>query len=236
MPLVDASDFERAPVAVGLIGRVATAIGIAPEGMPLSLCAAMIALVLLTVGLPWLALLALVIALAVGAFFRDPERIPSSAGDAILSAADGKVTDIRGGPLPGDQSGEHFRRVSVFMSPLNVHVNRAPATGEVVAVLHTRGEFRAAFRDDANEHNERNLITFADAAGRRYAIMQIAGYLARRIVCRIRPHDRVVRGQRVGLIMFGSRVDHFMPLAYRVTVRVGDRVSAGESVIGEPAQ
>jgi phosphatidylserine decarboxylase len=122
------------------------------------------------------------------------------------------------------------------MSPLNVHVNRAPAAGEVIAVAHTPGAFRAAFRDDANEHNERNLITFADAADRRYAIMQIAGYLARRIVCRIRPHDTVARGQRLGLIMFGSRVDHFMPLAYRVTVRTGDRVSAGESVIGELLQ
>jgi phosphatidylserine decarboxylase len=236
MPLADASDLERAPAAVGLIGRVAAAIGIAPEGLPFSLGAAMIALVLLAVGLPWLGVPVLLLSIAIGAFFRDPERIPSSSENAILSAADGKVTDIREGPLPGDKSGEHFRRVSVFMSPLNVHVNRAPATGEVVTVAHTRGEFRAAFRDDANEHNERNLITFADAAGRRYAIMQIAGYLARRIVCRIRPHDRVVRGQRVGLIMFGSRVDHFMPLAYRVTVRTGDRVSAGESVIGEPAQ
>jgi phosphatidylserine decarboxylase len=236
VPLAGASDIERRPVALGLIGRLATAIGIAPEGMPLSLGAAAVALALLTVGLPWLAAGVLVIAIAIGAFFRDPERTPASPENAILSAADGKVTDIRECPLPGDQSGERFRRVSVFMSPLNVHVNRAPAAGEVIAVAHTPGEFRAAFRDDANEHNERNLITFTDPAERRYAIMQIAGYLARRIVCRIRPHDTVARGQRLGLIMFGSRVDHFMPLAYRVTVRTGDRVNAGESVIGELLQ
>jgi phosphatidylserine decarboxylase len=236
VPLAGASDIERRPVALGLIGRLATAIGIAPEGMPLSLGAAAVALALLTVGLPWLAAGVLVIAIAIGAFFRDPERTPASPENAILSAADGKVTDIRECPLPGDQSGERFRRVSVFMSPLNVHVNRAPAAGEVIAVAHTPGEFRAAFRDDANEHNERNLITFTDPAQRRHAIMQIAGYLARRIVCRIRPHDIVARGQRLGLIMFGSRVDHFMPLAYRVTVRTGDRVNAGESVIGELLQ
>jgi phosphatidylserine decarboxylase len=204
--------------------------------MPLSLGAVAVALVLLAFGLLWLAVAVSVIAIAIGAFFRDPERIPPGPENAILSAADGKVTDIRECALPGDQSGEQFRRVSVFMSPLNVHVNRAPAAGEVIAVAHTPGEFRAAFRDDANEHNERNLITFADASDRRYAIMQIAGYLARRIVCRIQPHDRVVRGERLGLIMFGSRVDHFMPLAYRVTVRGGDRVSAGESVIGELLQ
>ncbi len=236
MALADANDIVSVPAPVGFIGRLAAAIGIAPEGMPLSLVALAITLVLLAFGLHWLAALALIIALAIGAFFRDPDRTSLSPENSVLSAADGKVTDIRECPLPGDQSGEQFRRVSVFMSPLNVHVNRAPAAGEVVSVAHTAGEFRAAFRDDANEHNERNLITFADTAGRRYAIMQIAGYLARRIVCRIHPHDRVARGQRIGLIMFGSRVDHFMPLAYRVTVRAGDRVSAGESVIGELPQ
>jgi phosphatidylserine decarboxylase len=229
-------DNDPQPAATGLSERLATAIGLAPEGMPLVLSALAVALVLFAFGLLWLGALALVLASAIGAFFRDPERISTSSESAILSAADGKVTDIREGPLPWDQSGEQFRRVSVFMSPLNVHVNRAPAAGEVFAVEHTPGEFRAAFRDDANEHNERNLVTFIDGAGRRFAIMQIAGYLARRIVCRIGPHDRVARGQRVGLIMFGSRVDHFMPLAYRITVRAGDRVSAGESVIGELAQ
>ncbi len=181
----------------------------------------------------WIAAFVLVLAVAIGAFFRDPHRTSFSAASAILSAADGKVTDVRECPLPGDPEGDRFRRVSVFMSPLNVHVNRAPVAGLVEAVAHTPGEFRAAFRDDANEHNERNLITFADGAGHRFAIMQIAGYLARRIVCHVRPHDTVTRGQRLGLIMFGSRVDHFIPLAYRVTVQTGDRVSAGVSVIGD---
>jgi phosphatidylserine decarboxylase len=229
-------DNDPGPAATGLLGRLATAIGLAPEGMPWVLSVLVVALVLFAFGLLWLGLFILVLAGAVGAFFRDPERISPSPESAIVSAADGKVTDIRECPLPGDHSGERFRRVSVFMSPLDVHVNRAPAAGEVLAITHTSGEFRAAFRDDANEHNERNLVTFVDGAGRRYAIMQIAGYLARRIVCRIGPHDRVVRGQRLGLIMFGSRVDHFMPLAYRITVRAGERVSAGESVIGELAQ
>jgi phosphatidylserine decarboxylase len=231
--LLAAIDNNSAPAATGVMTRFATAIGIAPEGLPLVLGVLAGALVLLATGLLWLGLLAAVLALAIGAFFRDPERLARGAESAIVSAADGKVTDVRECALPGDQSGEQFRRVSVFMSPLDVHVNRAPAAGEVLSVAHTPGEFRAAFRDDANEHNERNLVTFIDGAGRRYAIMQIAGYLARRIVCRIGPHDRVARGQRLGLIMFGSRVDHFMPLAYRVTVRAGDRVSAGESIIGE---
>ena len=88
----------------------------------------------------------------------------------------------------------------------------------------------------ANEVQATVVRTYADAAGRHYAIMQIAGYLARRIVCRVRPRDAVVRGQRLGLIMFGSRVDHFLPAGYRVTVRTGDRVSAGISVIGDLLQ
>ena len=124
------------------------------------------------------------------------------------------------------------RRVSVFMSPLNVHVNRAPIGGEVTMVEHTAGEFRAAFRDDASEHNERNLIAMTDASGRTFGMMQVAGYLARRIVCRLRARDRIQVGQRIGLIMFGSRVDHFFPSDYRVTVSMGQRVRAGESIIG----
>jgi len=119
------------------------------------------------------------------------------------------------------------------MSPLNVHVNRAPVAGEVTRVQHTAGEFRAAFRDEASEHNERNLIVFKDLNARAFGMMQVAGYLARRIVCKLRVHDRIESGQRIGLIMFGSRVDHFIPAEFRVTVAVGDRVRAGLSVLAE---
>ncbi|MGH8010982.1 MAG: phosphatidylserine decarboxylase [Candidatus Binataceae bacterium] len=193
----------------------------------------MIGLILIAFGLIAPGIIVLIIAVAAGAFFRDPERSAPVSFDAVLSGADGRVTEIAEAALPGQEDGSRFHRVSVFMSPLDVHVNRAPAAGEIVATVHTPGEFRAAFRDDAGERNERNLILINGADGRRYAMMQIAGYLARRIVCRIRPHDRVERGQRIGLIMFGSRVDHFIPLEYRVTVKPGDRVRAGQSIIGE---
>jgi phosphatidylserine decarboxylase len=236
MPLAEAGDIRPAPLVPGLVKRLATAIRIAPEGLPYAAGLVIVALILFAFGWSRVGILVMILASAIAAFFRDPERNFMTPPDAILSAADGKVTEVSEGPLPGDQSGAQFHRVSVFMSPLDVHVNRSPVTGEVVGVTHTSGEFRAAFRDDANEHNERNLITFADATGRRYAIIQIAGYLARRIVCRVRPHDAVVRGQRLGLIMFGSRVDHFLPAGYRVTVRTGDRVSAGISVIGDLLQ
>lgn len=180
-----------------------------------------------------LAFLLIVVAIAIGSFFRDPERMTLAPPNAIVSAADGKVTDISDVPIPG--SPELFHRVSVFMSPLNVHVNRSPISGRVVAVTHTPGEFRAAFRDDASEHNERCLAVLEDAAGRRVAMLQVAGYLARRIICRSAPGDQIIRGQRVGMIMFGSRVDHFLPLNYRVSVTLGTHVRAGETVIGEPS-
>jgi phosphatidylserine decarboxylase len=193
---------------------------------------AALGIIVLAIGWLWLGVVLLLAAVAIGAFFRDPERRPTTPGRAIVSAADGKVCDIGEAPIP-DPSGELCRRIAVFMSPLNVHVNRAPVSGEVAVVEHTAGGFRAAFRDDAGEHNERNVIVIADASGRRYAMVQIAGYLARRIVCRVRLNERVSQGERVGLIMFGSRVDHFFPLDYQVRVNLGDRVRAGETVLGE---
>lgn len=210
--------------------------------MPLAPEGAKIALALLSGGiiLILLRLTAIgVILLGVGGlatwFFRDPERIPPTRDGIVLSGADGKVVDVSEGAAPhAPQS--RYKRVSVFMSPLNVHVNRAPVEGEVTAIKHTRGEFHAAFSDYAGEHNERNLIVFADKQGRLHAMVQIAGYLARRIVCRLHPHEPVLIGQRVGIIMFGSRVDHFLPPEYRATVAVGEHVKAGESVIGELAQ
>jgi phosphatidylserine decarboxylase len=215
-----------------LTDRAAALAGIAAEGAPCTLGVAALGIIALAIGWLWLGIVLILAAIAIGAFFRDPDRRATAPERAIVSAADGKVCDIGEAPIP-HLGGESCRRVAVFMSPLNVHVNRAPVSGEVAVVEHTAGEFRAAFRDDASEHNERNVIVIADASGRRHAIVQIAGYLARRIVCRVRPNERVNQGERVGLIMFGSRVDHFFPLDYRVKVSLGDRVRAGETVLGE---
>jgi len=215
------------------MARAGGAIGIAAEGVPIVAAVAIIALVLLTTGFVWLGIAALIAGAAIGSFFRDPERHPPAAEGAVISAADGVVCAIGESAMPGDERNAPYRRVSVFMSPLNVHVNRAPVTGEVLSAVHTAGEFRAAFRDVASEHNERNMVILVDKAGRRHGMMQIAGYLARRIICHIRPGEPVASGQRVGLIMFGSRVDHFLPIDYLVTVKMGDKVRAGESIIGE---
>jgi phosphatidylserine decarboxylase len=220
-----------------LTRRVGSAIGIAPEGVTMTAAALAAGALALILGWNGACLLAIVCGLAVAAFFRDPERSPASPSERLVfSGADGTVSDVAEMPLPEGGSDERYHRVSVFMSPLNVHVNRAPVGGEVISIRHTPGAFHAAFRDHASEQNERNLIVFSDASGRRHAIVQIAGYLARRIVCRLHSHDMVRCGERIGLIMFGSRVDHFIPRDYRVVVKVGERVRAGESIIGELLQ
>src|SRR5215472_8303241 len=215
-----------------LARRVGGAVGIAAEGVAISAVVLCLGAAALATGwlLPgWILILC---GLAIAAFFRDPERAPASASERqVLSGADGTVTDVVEMPLPEGATGERYHRVSVFMSPLNVHVNRAPVSGEIISVRHTPGAFHAAFRDHASEQNERNLIVLNDARGRQHAIVQIVGYFARRIVCRLRPHDIVRCGERIGLIMFGSRVDHFVPPDYRVVIKIGERVRAGESII-----
>ncbi|HVN64395.1 MAG TPA: phosphatidylserine decarboxylase, partial [Candidatus Binataceae bacterium] len=193
-----------------LPARIGAAIGIAGEGVTMSLAVAGTGALLYVGGFPGLGAIILAASIAVALFFRDPERFPARTEGVVISGADGKVTDISDTPFPGE-TGRLYHRVSVFMSPLNVHVNRAPTGGEIAMVEHTPGEFRAAFRDDASQHNERNMIVVTDAKGRTFGMLQVAGYLARRIVCRLRVHDMVEPGQRIGLIMFGSRVDHFFP-------------------------
>ncbi|WP_333645710.1 phosphatidylserine decarboxylase [Candidatus Binatus sp.] len=219
------------PAPGAVLARIAGAIGIAAEGAALSLGLAVVGIILIALGLKSLGAILVLLAIPIALFFRDPDRYPARTENVVISGADGKITDISDVSFPAS-TGRLCHRVSVFMSPLNVHVNRAPVGGEVTMVEHTAGEFRAAFRDDASEHNERNLIAMTDAAGRMFGMIQVAGYLARRIVCRLRARDRIHAGQRIGLIMFGSRVDHFFPSEYRVTVSLGQRVRAGESIIG----
>jgi phosphatidylserine decarboxylase len=222
-----AGDFAR---------RVGGRIGIAREGVTMAAGVLAAGVLALALGWHWVGLLVILCGLAVAAFFRDPERSPACSERQVLSGADGTVSDVAEMPLPEGATSDRYHRVSVFMSPLNVHVNRAPVSGEVISVRHMPGAFHAAFRDSASEQNERNLIVLRDVRGRQHAIIQIAGYLARRIVCRINPHDTVRCGERIGLIMFGSRVDHFIPPDYRVMVKIGERVRAGESIIGELLQ
>src|SRR5262249_36012284 len=163
-----------------------------------------------------------------GFFFRDPERHPPAVPGAVLSPADGRVTDA--GREVTDPFVGPAQEVSIFLSPLDVHVNRAAVTGRVVDVQYQPGPFRAAYRPEAAE-NERVSIAIEGDAGR-VVMRQVAGVLARRIVCRLSPGDRVEAGERFGMIKFGSRMDVVMPARARLQVGVGDRVRAGETVVG----
>jgi phosphatidylserine decarboxylase len=229
-----AESLSKDSAQISLTARFASRCGIAPEGVPIALPLVAVGLALAATEFAAFGIVLVIIGAALTAFFRDPERHVIASEDAIVSGADGRVCEIAAATLPGADKSIFYTRISVFMSPLDVHVNRAPVSGYVTALEHAKGEFRAAFRDAASEHNERNSIKIRDNHGREHGLVQIAGYLARRIVCYLRPEQRLERGQRIGLIMFGSRVDHFLPQSYCAAVKVGDRVRAGESIIGEP--
>jgi phosphatidylserine decarboxylase len=221
---------------ISLTARIAARIGLAPEGVPIALPVIAIGVGLAVTGFLLIGVAVIATGAAVAAFFRDPQRTVVASADAVVSGADGRVSDIAAASLPGTRDKAVYTRISVFMSPLDVHVNRAPVAGDITALKPVKGKFLAAFRDAASEHNERNSIRIKDERGRDHELIQIAGYLARRIVCYVRPNQRLQRGERIGLIMFGSRVDHFLPPGYRVAVQVGDRVRAGETIIGEPLE
>ena len=161
-----------------------------------------------------------------------------AAGGSMVMLAKGnrsrRVTEAckaHGGFYLGSIGGP-AARLSIFMSPLDVHVNRAPVDGEVVGVHYNPGKYFAAFSDKASLDNEQNAIVMRASDGRCVAFVQIAGFLARRIVCRVREGDRLRRGQRVGMIKLGSRVDIYIPGRVTLRVRPGDRVTAGVSVLG----
>lgn len=182
---------------------------------------------LMGLGLYAAAVAFLILALLVLNFFRDPDRSVPSDPAAIVSPADGRVVEI----APETFDGQPFRRVSIFMSPLDVHVNRSPIAGTVGKVSYQKGRFRAAFKDLASIENEQNIFTVDGQQGT-VVVKQIAGVLARRIVFWKRPGDSLARGERVGLIKFGSRVDVLMEPGVELRVKVGDRAQAGSSILG----
>jgi phosphatidylserine decarboxylase len=192
-------------------------------GLPLLLAAAgLLALHLYLPGTVFLVLAALVMN-----FFRDPDRdVPQTPG-AIVSPADGKIVQV----VNETYDGRPVRRLSIFMSPLNVHVNRAPIAGVIESVSYHRGTFGIAAKDEASIQNEQNVFALAGEQGM-VVVKQIAGAVARRIVFWKRVGDRLARGERVGLIKFGSRVDVLFEPGIELRVKVGDRVRAGSTILG----
>lgn len=204
---------------------------IAREGYPLIFAAGVVTAAAFVVG--WLLPGAFsgLLTLAIAGFFRDPDRVIPDGEGLIVAPADGKIvsiTHVQGSLIMPDADA----RISIFLSPLDVHINRMPVSGVIEDIQYQPGKFRAAYKDDATAENERNAVHVLERSGKRFAVVQIAGVLARRIVCHAKRGDQVNRGDRFGLIMFGSRTDTYLSAGCHVEVVEGQRVKGGETVLG----
>lgn len=204
---------------------------VAREGHPFIAIALGATVLLWMTGLSVGAFVMLGITALVALFFRNPERRTPNGPGLVIAPADGRILSVTGNvAAPG--TGKPSTRVSTFMSVANVHINRFPVAARVRSVFYHAGKFLVASLDKASEHNERNGLVLVDDSGHEIVMVQIAGLVARRIVCYVREGDRLARGERFGLIRFGSRVDLYLPTETKVAVAPGDRVVAGETVLG----
>ncbi len=204
---------------------------IVEEGYPFIAVAAFLALFAATSGWQVLSLILLLFTLAVAAFFRNPFRVLPSDPQAVVSPADGRVLKIETLDA-GSMIQVPGRKVSIFMSPLNVHVNRIPVSGTVKRKTHLPGKFYVASRPKASLDNERTEMILETDGGLPLGVVQIAGRVARRIICYAEAGDRYERGERYGLIRFGSRVELLVPETVTLSVREGDRVKGGSTILG----
>ncbi len=203
--------------------------GVSKEGVPFILFAAFAALVLAVLDWDLPAFVLLVASFFILHFFRDPERVIPSGSGLAIAPADGKIIKIEQCPDP--VSGAPTNRVCIFMNIFNVHVNRSPVRGQVEDISYHPGKFFNASLDKSSEQNERNILSLIDEQGRRVTMVQISGFIARRIVCWAEPEDRLQTGQRLGLIKFGSRVDLYLPNEYTLHVQTGASVFAGQTIV-----
>jgi len=197
---------------------------IVKEGIPYIVVPLLLAAAAAVLGFWWVAGFLLLLTLFMAFFFRDPKRVPPSDPDVVVSPADGKVTRI-------SPAGADSTVVSIFLSPLDVHINRSPIPGKIVDVLYSPGKFLMATNEKASLVNEQNALTIQ---GEKITVVckQIAGILARRIVCWKAEGDSLGLGERFGMIKFSSRTDVLLPANVRVIVKEGDRVRGGTTVIG----
>ena len=182
---------------------------------------------------PWLTAFGIAAALFCWFFFRNPERVPSPVPGALLAPADGRITSITLVAPPPELGLDPAPvwRIATFLSVLNVHVNRVPAAGQTTSIAYHPGRFLNAAHDKASEENERNALAFTLAGGETIAVVQIAGLIARRILCDLRPGQHVQAGQRFGMIRFGSRTDLYLPAGVTPMVAVGQTAIGGETVM-----
>ncbi|HYV11675.1 MAG TPA: phosphatidylserine decarboxylase family protein [Pyrinomonadaceae bacterium] len=197
---------------------------IVKESIPYIVVPLLLAAAAAVLGFWWVAGILLLLTLFMAFFFRDPKRVPPSDPDVVVSPADGKVTRV-------ERAGSDSTVVSIFLSPLDVHINRSPIPGKIVDVLYSPGKFLMATNEKASLVNEQNALTIQ---GEKITVVckQIAGILARRIVCWKAEGDSLGLGERFGMIKFSSRTDVLLPANVRVIVKEGDRVRGGTTVIG----
>lgn len=201
---------------------------IAKEGFPFIVCAAATLIIFIILPKVILITLAVLLLLLFIWFFRDPERNIPSVPNVAVSAADGRVVEVS----EVEFEGATYKKVGVFMNIFSVHVNRVPVTGTIVSIDHIPGKFVNASKKEASIENERNVVTFDTAAGKVITV-QVAGLVARRIVCYSQVGDLLSTGDRFGMIKFSSRVDHYFPTNFEITVKEDDDVKAGESIIAK---
>jgi phosphatidylserine decarboxylase len=204
---------------------------VARPGYPIIMAAAFVTAVLALLGLTAITLVSLGFTLFICYFFRDPDRVIPQKEGVVVSPADGRVLSVL------ETTNERFfegpcLKISIFMSVFNVHVNRIPCKGEVMNIVYHPGKFFSANLDKASEQNERNAIFLKTEEGFQICVVQIAGLIARRIICKLQVGDPVNCGERFGMICFGSRLDVYLPQRVEPAVTVGDKVQAGTSVLG----
>jgi phosphatidylserine decarboxylase len=202
----------------------------APEGYPYFAVFMALTGIVYLLGGRWIAIIPALLTLFMFWFFRDPERTAPKKEGVYVSTADGKVI-VAGPSHEKEYLDSDAMQVSIFMSPVDVHVNRAPCDGVVRLVKYNRGSFRKAFTEEAFRKNENIAIVLEEEPGRKLLMRQVAGTIAQKAVCRVKEGERLERGQRFGIIKFSSRMDIFLPTDVELAIRPGDRVKAGESII-----
>ena len=205
---------------------------VAKEGVPFIGTATLVALIFALLDWPIPALFIFTVAVFFLYFFRDPERVIPSGPGLVVSPADGWVIEVTDGCETSLQ-GKDVRRISIFMNIFNVHVNRAPIAGHVRKIVYQPGTFWPANSPKALFNNERNALLIQAEDGMELTVVQVAGILARRIVCWAEVGDKLKRGERFGLIRFGSRLDVYVSKDVSVSVKKGNRVWAGQTVLGK---
>jgi phosphatidylserine decarboxylase len=204
---------------------------ITPDAYPFIIVFALITIVVYFFGKPWISIFPLLITLFMVFFFRDPERKIPEGENIFVSPADGKVILIKD-VYEKDYLKTNSKEISIFMSLFNVHINRSPYNGKVSFIKHSSGKFLVAHKDAASIENE-NVVMVLEGRNGKIVVRQVAGFLARRIVSKVIVGDELRRGERYGMIKFGSRLDVYLPKDVKIKVKVGDKVKAGETILGQ---